>query len=65
MSEQVAAAWEALSRGAWEEALTLVGGVDDDPEALEAAGHAHWWLDHADATLQARERAYRLYRARQ
>ncbi len=63
MSEQVAAGWEALSRGAWEEALALVGGVDDDPEALEAAGHAHWWLDHADATLEARERAYRLYRA--
>ena len=37
--------------------------VDDDPEALEAAGIAHWWLDHADETLDARGRAYRLYRA--
>ena len=57
-------AWEALSRGAWEEALGLVRDVADDPEALEAAGIAHWWLDHADETLDARGRAYRLYRAR-
>ena len=60
----MAAAWDALSRGSWNEALALVGGDEDDPEALEAAGVAHWWLDDADATLAARERAYRLYRAR-
>lgn len=64
MSEQVAAGWDALSRGSWEEALTLVGGLAGDPEALEAAGVAHWWLDDADATLAARERSYRLYRER-
>jgi tetratricopeptide (TPR) repeat protein len=61
--EAVAAAWEALSRGSWNEALALVGGDDGDPQALEAAGVAYWWLDDADATLAARERAYRLYRA--
>ena len=27
-------------------------------------GHAHWWLDDADATIDSRERAYRLYRHR-
>lgn len=59
----MAAAWEALSRGSWNDALELVGGDDADPEALEAAAVAHWWLDDADATLGARERAYRLYRA--
>ena len=54
--------WEALSRGAWEEALSLFEASDDDPEALEGQGVAHWWLDDADATIETRERAYRLYR---
>ena len=64
MADAVTSAWEALSRGAWEEALALVGGVDDEPAALEAAAVAHWWLDDADATIDERERAYRLYRER-
>ena len=64
MTEAVAVGWEALSRGAWEEALELLSGLDEDPEALEGLGTAHWWLDHADETLDARERAYRLYRER-
>jgi ATP/maltotriose-dependent transcriptional regulator MalT len=63
VTETLATAWSALSRGAWEDALRLVRDVDD-PEALEAAGIAHWWLDHADETLDARGRAYRLYRSR-
>jgi LuxR family transcriptional regulator, maltose regulon positive regulatory protein len=62
VTEPVTTAWEALSRGAWEEALALLRGIEDDPEALEAAGTAHWWLDNADAALDARGRAYRLYR---
>ena len=64
MTEAVAQAWQALARGAWEEALALVREEDEAPEALEAAGVAHWWLDDADATLDARARAYRAYRAR-
>src|SRR5581483_11788745 len=64
VSRAVAAAWEALTRGSWSEALDLLGPPGDDPEALEAAGVAHWWLDDADATIDARERAYRLYRER-
>jgi hypothetical protein len=64
VTEVVATGWEALSRGAWDDALALLKGIDDEPEALEAVGVAHWWLDHADATLDARERAYRLYRER-
>jgi ATP/maltotriose-dependent transcriptional regulator MalT len=60
----VAAGWEALSRGAWDEALALLHGAGDDPEALEALGVAHWWLDDADATIDVRERAYRGYRDR-
>jgi ATP/maltotriose-dependent transcriptional regulator MalT len=62
--EAVAAGWEALSRGSWGETVELLRGVDDDPEALEAVGVAHWWLDDADATFDVRERAYRLYQER-
>ena len=57
------AGWRALSRGSWDEALGHFHGGEDDPEALEGIGLAQWWLDDADATLEARERAYRLHRA--
>lgn len=36
----------------------------DSPEAFEGIGIAQWWLDDAEATIHARERAYRLYRER-
>jgi ATP/maltotriose-dependent transcriptional regulator MalT len=65
VGDAVDAGWEALARGAWDEALTHVAALTDDPEALEAAGVAHWWLDDADATFATRERAHRLYRERQ
>src|SRR4029077_12558844 len=55
--------WQALSRGRWGEALESFHGGENDPDALEGIGVAQWWLDDADATLAARERAYRLYRA--
>jgi ATP/maltotriose-dependent transcriptional regulator MalT len=58
----VAAGRQALAAGRWEEALEHFRGGDDDPEALEGMGLAHWWLDDADATLAVRERAFRLYR---
>ena len=64
MTEAVAAGREALARAAWDEALALLHAAGDDPEALEVAGVAHWWLDHADETIGSRERAYRLYRER-
>ena len=51
VTEAVAAGWEALSRGAWDEALELLSGLDDDPEALEGMGTAHWWIDHAEETV--------------
>ena len=56
--------WNALSQGKWEDAMARFGGHDDDPEALEGIGIAQWWLDDADATLEARECAFRLYRTR-
>jgi ATP/maltotriose-dependent transcriptional regulator MalT len=64
VSKVVAAGWEALSRGSWAEALALLRDLEDDPEALEVAGVAHWWLDDADRTIAVRERAYRLYQER-
>ncbi|MDX6541478.1 MAG: hypothetical protein QOI71_3088 [Gaiellales bacterium] len=64
MGEGVDAGWEALSRGAWDEAVVLLREREDDPEALEALGVAHWWLDDADATFAVRECAYRLYQER-
>jgi hypothetical protein len=64
VGEGVDAGWEALSRGAWDEAVVLLREREDDPEALEALGVAHWWLDDADATFAVRECAYRLYQER-
>jgi ATP/maltotriose-dependent transcriptional regulator MalT len=64
VTEAVAAGWEALARGSWAEALTLLRDLEHDPEALEAVAVAHWWLDDADGTIAARERAYRLYQER-
>jgi ATP/maltotriose-dependent transcriptional regulator MalT len=64
VNEAVAAGWEALSRASWAEARALVQDVDDDPEALEIVGVAHWWLDDADATINARQLAYRVYQRR-
>lgn len=64
MDDAVAASREALLRGAWDEALGLLRDAGEDPEALEVAGIAHWWLDDADETIESRERAYRLYRER-
>lgn len=58
---------EALARGAWEEArrsFEAVLRVREFPEALEGLGMAAWWLDLADLVFDARERAYRLYVAR-
>src|SRR4051794_55915 len=59
----LSAGWNALSQGKWDDALALFRGRDDDPEALEGVGIAQWWLDDADATLEARECAFRLYRS--
>jgi DNA-binding NarL/FixJ family response regulator len=58
---------EALARGAWAEARDAFEAalrVRDAPEALEGLALAGWWLDLADLVFDARERAYRLYLAR-
>jgi len=58
---------QALQRGAWLEARSAFEaalGVRESPEALEGLSVAAWWLDLADLLFDVRERAYRLYLAR-
>jgi ATP/maltotriose-dependent transcriptional regulator MalT len=58
---------EALARGAWAEARAAFEAVlraDELPEALEGLATAAWWLDLAEVVFDARERAYRLFLAR-
>jgi hypothetical protein len=50
----------AEARAAFEEALETA----EAPEALEGLGLASWWLDDAELTFRARERADRLSRER-
>jgi LuxR family transcriptional regulator, maltose regulon positive regulatory protein len=59
---------QALARGAWQEARAAFESallIRESPEALEGLGTAAWWLDLADLVFDARERAYRLYLARE
>jgi LuxR family transcriptional regulator, maltose regulon positive regulatory protein len=56
----------ALARNAWHEARTAFEAAlaeGESPEALEGLGMAAWWLDEGRQAIDARERAYRLYRA--
>lgn len=58
---------EALARGDWSEArLAFEAALRnvDDPEAWEGLGNAAWWLDLGDLVFESRERAFRLYLAR-
>jgi DNA-binding NarL/FixJ family response regulator len=64
-SDPIAAGIEALQRGAWDEARTILQAslaAGETPEALEQLGLAAWGLDDAALTLDSRERSYRLYR---
>jgi hypothetical protein len=54
-----------LARGGWEEArICFEGSLRDaeSPEALEGLGMACWWLEDYATGIDARERAYRLFR---
>lgn len=63
----MAAAQQALKRGAWGEArrhFQEVLAAEEVPEALEGLGAAAWWLEDSSTVFTSRERAYRLYRER-
>ena len=65
--DPLAAGRLALTRGAWRDAKRAFETAlarEETPDALEGLGLANWWLDSADEVFAARERAYRLYRAR-
>jgi LuxR family maltose regulon positive regulatory protein len=67
LPEAVAEAWTTLNRGEWERAREQFQAVlarEDLPEAWEGLAWAAWWLDEAAVLVDARERAYRLYRRR-
>ncbi len=56
---------DALARGAWAEAASAFEAAlatAEDGIALEGLATACWWLDDAERTLAARERAFRRYR---
>ena len=58
---------KALAAGAWQEARLAFERAleaEETPEALEGLGLAAWWLDAAEVVFDARERAFRGYRAR-
>lgn len=64
--DPVAAGRDALARGAWSEARARFAEAladGEDAEALEGSSWAAWWLEDVAACLDARERAYRRYRA--
>lgn len=57
---------EALERGAWEQARAAFDAAlacGRSAEAWEGRSWAAWWLDDVERCLDARERAYRIYRA--
>lgn len=65
-ADPLAAGSDALTRGAWEEALDrfreAIAADAESPKAWEGLGQASWWLEDQTATFEARERAYGLYR---
>ena len=61
----LAAGRAALSRADWSEAQARFQeavAAEDTPEAWDGLSRAAWWQGDQDATLGARERAYRGYR---
>ena len=57
--------WADLERAAWKEARQAFEEAlasEQSPELLEGYSWSLWWLNIGDATLAARERAYKAYR---
>ena len=58
---------EALRHGQWERARAGFEAAlarEESAEALEGLAEAAWWLEDAEVVLNARQRAYRLFRRR-
>ena len=66
-SERLEAGWEDLAAGRWNAARAAFSSALAEkraPAAYEGLSWAAWWLDEADATIDARRSAYHLYRRR-
>jgi hypothetical protein len=61
-SGAIESGWGALARGEWKRARDAFAAADESAESLGGLGLACWWLDDEAGTLDARERAYTLYR---
>ena len=57
------AGWTELRAGRWEAARDAFAEAEETAATLEGLSWAAWWLDDAGTVFDARERAYRLYRA--
>jgi ATP/maltotriose-dependent transcriptional regulator MalT len=62
-SALLADGWAALDRADWETARAAFADADESAEALEGLSRAAWWLGDEQTTFDARERAYRAFRA--
>jgi len=64
-SDAVQQAREALARGAWEDAFTLLSAADAagelSAEELELLANAAWWTSRLEERLRCLERAYELH----
>ena len=63
--DRLQAGRDALARGGWEEARVCFESSlreAESPDALEGLGMACWWLEDYATGIDARERAYRLFR---
>jgi ATP/maltotriose-dependent transcriptional regulator MalT len=66
VEDLVAAGNAALADAAWEEArrcFEVALGREESVEAWEGLAWANSWLGHTDASLEAREQAFRAYRS--
>lgn len=66
LADLLGAGWAALAKGDWPGARTAFESAlhqEETAEALEGLGWTAWWLNDVSVTFDARERAYRLYRA--
>jgi LuxR family transcriptional regulator, maltose regulon positive regulatory protein len=64
--DPLAAGWRSLTAGEWEEARAHFEAAlrqEETAPALEGLGWTAWWLNDVAVTFDARERAYRRYRA--
>ncbi len=66
-TDRLRAGWAELREAEWAGArasFEAALAAAETPEAFEGLSWAAWWLDDAETVFEARERAYRLYRAR-